>query len=312
MADGILRPNRSRRPVSTPRGLAHYRDQIVRRHPELVGERMALVAGGGQYNVVVVVGERLVFRFPRFPEGVARLPALAHLLRAVCRHVALATPDPLAVVVEPPEVGHAYVAYAHVPGEPLTRDRVDAVAGVSARRELAAQLAAFLAALHAVPAAEALPGGPLAVAAFDRRAEWTDLYARIRARLFPAMRRDARRDVAAHFEAFLGDPRAAAIRPALVHGDFGPGNVLATEGAGGAPRLSGVIDFDRAGLGDPAVDLAAAESFGLAALWDAYPGRAALRERARFYRGTFALQEALYGVEHGDEAAFTRSIAPYR
>jgi hypothetical protein len=36
-----------------------------------------------------------------------------------------------------------------------------------------------------------------------------------------------------------------------------------------------------------------------------------LLPRARFYRSTFAIQEALYGVEHGDEAAFERGIAPY-
>src|SRR5215218_1638177 len=101
----------------------------------------------------------------------------------------------------------------------------------------AARLAAFLAALHGVPAAEALPEGTRAVAAFDPRAEWADLSARIEARLFPAMHPDARRAVAARFEAFLGDPRTAAIRPVLVHGDFGPGNVLATGGARAAPRL---------------------------------------------------------------------------
>lgn len=32
----------------------------------------------------------------------------------------------------------------------------------------------------------------------------------------------------------------------------------------------------------------------------------------RFYRGTFALQEALYGIEHDDREAFERGIAGYR
>jgi aminoglycoside 2''-phosphotransferase len=153
------------------------------------------------------------------------------------------------------------------------------------------------------------------VAAFDPRAVWADLYARIRARLFPVMRPDARQEVAAHFEAFLADDAtAAAIRPVIIHGDFGPRNVLATGGTGEREplRLTGVLDFDFAGLGDPAVDLAAAESFGLEALWAAYPGGETLRSRARFYRGTFALGEALYGAEYGDVEAFSRSIAPYR
>ena len=33
--------------------------------------------------------------------------------------------------------------------------------------------------------------------------------------------------------------------------------------------------------------------------------------RVAFYRGTFALQEALFGVENGDEEAFRAGIAPY-
>ena len=184
------------------------------------------------------------------------------------------------------------------------------MADAPARRALAGGLAGFLAQLHAVPLAAAVPewqaGG------FDPRGAWADLFARIRTRLFPAMRPDARREVAAHFEAFLGDAATAAIRPALVHGDFGPGNVLAEDaGAGAPPRLSGVIDFDHAGPGDPAVDLPR-QSFGLEALWARLPGGEALRDRARFYQGTFALQEALYGAEHGDDEAFSRSIAPYR
>lgn len=32
---------------------------------------------------------------------------------------------------------------------------------------------------------------------------------------------------------------------------------------------------------------------------------------ARFYAGTFALQEALYGLEDGDEQAFENGIAVY-
>jgi aminoglycoside 2''-phosphotransferase len=44
----------------------------------------------------------------------------------------------------------------------------------------------------------------------------------------------------------------------------------------------------------------------------AYGVSAAIAERARFYRGTFSLQEALFGIEHGDEEAFRSGIAPYQ
>ena len=70
-------------------------------------------------------------------------------------------------------------------------------------------------------------------------------------------------------------------------------------------------------MGDPATDLAALitpHSYGeefLARLVPAYPGIADLVERARFYMGTFVLQEALFGVEHDDKEAFERGIADF-
>jgi hypothetical protein len=64
----------------------------------------------------------------------------------------------------------------------------------------------------------------------------------------------------------------------------------------------------------PACDLAALLTYGepfAQKVLAAYPALRPALPRARFYRGTFAAQEALYGVEHGDPAAFARGIAPY-
>jgi aminoglycoside 2''-phosphotransferase len=43
-----------------------------------------------------------------------------------------------------------------------------------------------------------------------------------------------------------------------------------------------------------------------------YPAVETFLDRARFYAGTFAVQEALWGLEHGDAAAFSSGIAAYR
>ncbi len=50
----------------------------------------------------------------------------------------------------------------------------------------------------------------------------------------------------------LGDRRNFDYEPQLVHGDLAPYHILADKPAA---RLSGVIDFGVAGLGDPATDL---------------------------------------------------------
>jgi aminoglycoside 2''-phosphotransferase len=83
------------------------------------------------------------------------------------------------------------------------------------------------------------------------------------------------------------------------------------------PAIGGVIDFSSAGQGDPAADLAAVlgpkgygEDFARR-LEASYPSIMEFLPRARFYAGTFALQEALFGAEHGDVGALERGLAPY-
>jgi aminoglycoside 2''-phosphotransferase len=76
-------------------------------------------------------------------------------------------------------------------------------------------------------------------------------------------------------------------------------------------------DFGSAALGDPAVDVASmlgpfgyGEEF-VSQVVHAYPELRPSLMRARFYAGTFALQEALWGLEHNNEEAFERGMATY-
>lgn len=96
-----------------------------------------------------------------------------------------------------------------------------------------------------------------------------------------------------------------------MHGDFGGGNLLYDVGR---HTLTGVIDFGAAGPDDPAVDLAAAATLGpdiLAGIAVTYPEAHAARDRVAFYAGTFALQEALFGIEHDDAAALRAGLQGY-
>jgi aminoglycoside 2''-phosphotransferase len=172
---------------------------------------------------------------------------------------------------------------------------------------LAIQLADFLRELHTIPS-ESI-GADLAI--YDRPDEWAKMYADIRRHLFPLIRPDARDWVRHHFEAFLNEPSLHTFRPTLRHGDFGPSNILYDPAA---RTISGIIDFGFAGLGDPAADIAAASCYAtpfFERLCGAYPEAEPMLERARFYRGTFALQEALHGLLNDDRAAFRSGIADY-
>ena len=289
-----------------------YLHRIRTVYPDLVVDRLRR-EDSGQYNVVLVADEALVFRFPRFAEGVARLRAETALLAAIRPYLSLPIPEPRYLCFEPPVPGQVFAGYPLLPGEPLWHERFAAIADKPTLNHLATQLATFLSELNGIPLG-AVPG-PLPVAcsleAPDWRTGWRRLHDRIRERVLPRLDARTRARIDLHFSAFLDDDANFAFPPTLIHGDFGTGNVLFDAARG---EIAGILDFGSAGLGDPACDLAALLTYGeefAAAGFGAYPDLATLLPRARFYRSTFAIQEALYGADHGDEAVFARGVAPY-
>lgn len=260
--------------------------------------------GSGDHNDALLINGTLVFRFARTPQAHAALARESALLTALGGHLPLAIPQPRYVASD-------FVGYGRLSGEPLDAATLRALPPAD-QQAIAAQLGAFLRALHTTPL-DAVPEAARIRA--DTHDEWADLYVRIRERLFAYMRPDARQAVAAHFEPYLGDAAHFAFAPALRHGDIGPGNVIYDPATA---RLSAILDFGSAGIGDPALDLASSllgprgygEQF-VPALEAAYPGVTEMLPRARFYAGTFALQAALYGAEHDNPDELRDGLATY-
>ncbi len=282
------------------RYLAQIREDMPRLRP-----RSARTAADGQYNDVVIVDDRLVCRFPKRDAHVEAAAASVSLLGRIHGLLPLAVPRVTEVRLSGRAVGSAYVAYRFIAGEPFRRAAWESVGDADVRRTIVAQLAAFLRALHSVDV-DRVADLPLPSADV---AAWEAMYASIRERLFEYMRPGARMAVADHFHALLA---GLDFTRRLIHGDFGTSNLLYDAAA---RRITGVIDFDGAGPGDPATDIAALMSYGddfMSLLVDEYPVSEGLLARARLYRGTFALQEALFGIEHGDSDAFDVGIEEYR
>ncbi len=286
-----------------------YVEQIQARYPELQIEKTEF-NDTGQYSAVVIVNDALVFRFPRYAQYLDALANEAVILEALQGRLPLPVPNPIYKVFEPLEVGHAFIGYALIPGEPLWRETVQNITSESTLNHIAGQLGAFLKALHQVPAS--------AIAAdlqrVDTVEQYRDMYQRIQAKLYAFMRPDAREQVTAHFEGYLSQTGKYAFTPVLRHGDFGTVNLLYDPQA---QTMTGVLDFGGAGLGDPAVDCAGIYStagYGEAFLrrcQAAYPEIDGMMERVRFHFGTFALEEALFGIEHDDREAFNAGIADF-
>jgi aminoglycoside 2''-phosphotransferase len=288
--------------------LTTYLRDITTTYPELVIRTATLHTSGGQFNAIVLVNDDLIFRFPRSVHVAEQYPRQIALLTYLHDKLPLPIPDPRYISSPAVPWQHCFMGYQRIPGEPFYREVVDAIRDPATVQALAAQLASFLRTLHQV----SLTDLPLDLPIGDRVEDWVVLYQDVRTQLFPYMRLDARRDVAHHFERYLNDPAQFAFQPVLRHGDFGDSNILYYSAS---QRISGIIDFESLGLGDPATDVAVLVGYGedfLKYCLETYPAMQTMLARVHFYRGTFALQEAYYGLRDGNQQAFERGIAPYR
>ncbi len=264
----------------------------------------------GQNNDVLVINAGLILRFPRYVQGIEDLKVETAILGGIRSYVSLEIPEPQFVHLQGQPPGQAFAGYPRIPGAPLWRETLHGIPDPAIVRRLAQQLGQFLKNLHSLPAAQVVP---VALPLVDTWAAYHDRYSRMREKLFPYMRPEARQATESHFEAFLGDPASFAFQPVLKHGDFGPSNIL-YEAERQAVR--GVIDFSGCALGDPAYDFAGllsgyGEAF-VSSCAAGYPDVESLLPRARFYQGTFALEEALFGIENNDPQAFENGMNRYR
>jgi aminoglycoside 2''-phosphotransferase len=290
--------------------LASYIQAIHDVYPALSIE-VAHLNQQGQFNDVLVINSEYIFRFPKTQREALKLDRETKLLRQLQSRVILPVPNPIYQSKDAASPGRAFMGYRLLPGEPLRPETFLAVKDEGQLQHLATQLALFLRQLHGISAEEL----GVKLPAFEGCDEWREMYERFRCKLFPFMRADARAGVAKHFEDFLSDERNCSHVPVLIHGDFGPSNILYDVQAG---SISGILDFGFARWGDPALDFAALsgpvsypEAF-LERFSSLYPGINALLARSHFYKGTFALQEALYGIEENNREAFESGIASYR
>src|SRR5262249_40770892 len=152
--------------------LAGYAERLREAFPALPVKMIAPL-GAGDNNDVLLVNGNLVFRFPRHAYAAQALVTETSLLRAIADRLPLAIPRPR-------YVAQGVVGYERIAGEDLARERLHALPAAD-QQAIAEQLAAFLAALHAIPAGE-LP--PEARVERDTPGEWAELAARVERQLY--------------------------------------------------------------------------------------------------------------------------------
>jgi aminoglycoside 2''-phosphotransferase len=283
-----------------------YEEQIRAVYPEFE-LHVCELEDSGQYNDVLFVNNAYVFRFPRFPQGISKMAGETRLLTWLQGKLPLSVPNPCFQYLDETIPGKAFMGYFVIPGETLTRQKLHTFKGQPAWKGMAAQLGDFLRVLHGLDIASLGVELPIK----DDRAFWAMMYAEIRELLFDAMRPDARQAISRHFEIYLDTAQSQPFVPCLRHGDFGPSNILYDVDQ---MAVQGILDFSSMAMGDPAVDLSSLSCYGdefLQAALIHYPAEKGVLERAKFYRGTFALQEALAGAKLNDQRAYKAGMALY-
>jgi aminoglycoside 2''-phosphotransferase len=284
-----------------------YVESIHEAYPDFVIEKVHSQNQEGQFNDILVINDEFIFRFPRYSEGVAGLIAEIQLLKFIHGYVSLPIPNPVYSKIKAEVASKVFMGYRIIPGEPLWREKLAAITDNQTLQRLANQLASFLKELHNIPINSVTENLPVQ----DGPDEWAKMYADIQHNLYHFMRSDAQAWASDHFETYLNKPQLHKFKACLRHGDFGPSNILYDHEA---QVISGIIDFGAIGLGDPAIDIAAASSYGelfFKRFYTAYPEIKSMQERAQFYKGTYALQEALHGFKNNDREAFESGIAEY-
>lgn len=286
-----------------------YVDRIKQVYPRMVIDDIQLNEVG-QNNDVLIVNKSIVFLFPKYLEGMERLRDETLILEHVNKQITLPIPVPIYQSFDLFEARKVFTGYALIPGTSLWRRDFAKITDEVQLEKIASQLVSFLTELHAISKDQVKQIIPQQN--FNLRTEFTNLHKKTQVKLFPFMRDDARRDVSRLFENFFTQINDFKLKPTLIHGDFGASNILWDPSK---QEITGIIDFGGSELGDPAYDFAGilasyGETFFNKCI-ALYPNGEEIAERTYFYKGTFALQEALYGVENGDKNAFENGMKDY-
>jgi len=199
----------------------------------------------GWDNTTFRLGDHLSLRLPSADRYAPQVEKEHRWLPFLAQQLQLPIPEPIAKGAPGCGYPRPWSVYRWLEGEPAVGGRIADL------EHFADDLAAFLAALHAIDPA----GGPAAgehsffrggsLAAYDE--ETRDAISRLQREIDPSL-------ATAVWEAALST-RWHDL-PVWVHGDITPSNLLIVDG-----RLAGVIDFGCLAVGDPACDLAIGWTF---------------------------------------------------
>ncbi|MFX1264708.1 MAG: phosphotransferase family protein [Promethearchaeota archaeon] len=259
----------------------------------------------GTHNVYEVEG-RYVFRFPSTFLPVKERSRLirreVEVLNGLRNRITVRIPAPLFVDVDSET---PYMGYQKIPGSSLTG--LYSTVPAEERQSIAEHAGRFLGELHSLDIHDISPG--MQGSPFDPesdRKEWSRFYDRVVEIVYPNITPTHKRWSSRLFRDFLDHDENFKFEPVLVHGDFDTSNILVDSETF---EVTGIIDFEEAGMYDPAADFLFQREGAefLTSVLKTYPRMidSHLQRRMSFRFGRIPFIYILSGLDFGIEGMIT-------
>lgn len=258
----------------------------------------------GLINDVAIVNNKLVFRFAKTEKYAKILDDEMKILDIIRSRIGIEVPTPI-------YRSQDSVVYPFLDGQPFLRETLLRLPS-DAQARTAEQLGKFLHGLHTADISGLDWKIPSTLAPVTQE-KWLEIRQRVKEKIYPLLLKHQIQWAENLFDGVLSKPESFDYRQALIHGDLAPYHILFDQKN---QRITGVIDFGVAGVGDPASDIgslitAYGESFVIK-MQPSYPNLEVYLPRARFYAQSIELQWVLLGIETGENFWFTAHLGGAR
>jgi aminoglycoside 2''-phosphotransferase len=282
-----------------------FENDILTAAPELRGASIVPL-GEGMDNRALLVASEFVFRFPKHAEAARRLEREIALLSHLAPRVNLRIPRIEYVGVQA-STGYRFAAHRLIRGIPLPADLTS-----PARDGVIRDIAGLLTTLRSIPVEEARSWG---VVDDDPRPGYAEDLELARVQVYPLVDSFVRDYVERLFDIYFSDESLLDYEPALLHADLAPDHIRYSPQA---RRITGVIDWGDASIGDPDYELSYLYRAGGARFVEdvvddgPHRDRATLERKLWFFAGHDTIQTLLTALERGDAPLIMSALEQLR
>lgn len=217
---------------------------IKNTYPELREKEFA-VSDYGWANYILIVDNRLIFRFPRDEESKRQLVLEQKFLPELnCNLYGLI---PNFIYSSKKDDEFTYVGYELIPGKPLVTEEFTKLEENEVEK-LAENLAEVLTSIHTFNFERHFKAP---VSSEEIKEHWRSFLTEIEEYVFPLLTQNEKVWTNNLFNRFLSEEENFAFTPSLIHGDLGTDHIIYNFEE---KRFSGIIDFGDIQIGDPAYD----------------------------------------------------------